>query len=187
MSWLYLQQSNSNGKGNACGTERSLPLRNRPGVSLQLPQKVSQVHVYCLHRLQKSKTGAEKMSTTAFMYIIFLRLLWKSLFTSNVHAQKVMDLIPAGSSSVMRGQWFALLSRRGWLHQSQHLLQKNDARRKLNCQFEIYQLLAVLQFEEWQIKHNKKRSLTCICLGVRSFVPRKTQLLAIPSQLSSWT
>lgn len=36
------------------------------------------------------------------------------------------------SSSVMRGQWFALLSRGGWLHQSQHLLQTDDTPDKCN-------------------------------------------------------
>lgn len=50
---FYLQQANSDGHGHAQRTQRSLPLRDRPGVTLQLPQQVGKVHVDLLHWLQE--------------------------------------------------------------------------------------------------------------------------------------
>lgn len=43
---LYLQKANGNGKGDTGGAERPLALRDGPGVSLQLPQQVRQIHVH---------------------------------------------------------------------------------------------------------------------------------------------
>lgn len=49
----YLQQTNSNGQSNTSRSQRSLPLSYGPRVPLQLPKKVSEVHVNLVNRLQK--------------------------------------------------------------------------------------------------------------------------------------
>lgn len=72
------------------------------------------------------------------MYITFLCKGFCSLLTCMLRRVTDDHLIPAGSSSVMRGQWFALLSRGGWLHQSQHLLQTDDAPDQFHWQFWFY-------------------------------------------------
>lgn len=50
----YLQQSNSNGQSNTSGPQRSLPLSYWPWVPLQLPEKISEVHINLVNGLQKS-------------------------------------------------------------------------------------------------------------------------------------
>ena len=50
----YLQQANSDGQSNASGSQRSLPLGYGPWVPLQLPEKISEVHVDLVNGLQES-------------------------------------------------------------------------------------------------------------------------------------
>lgn len=50
----YLQQPNSNGQSNTSRPQRSLPLSYWPWVPLQLPEKISEVHINLVNRLQKS-------------------------------------------------------------------------------------------------------------------------------------
>lgn len=50
---FYLQQADSDGHGHAQRAQRSLSLSDRPGVTLKLPQQVSEIHVDLLHRLQE--------------------------------------------------------------------------------------------------------------------------------------
>ena len=49
----HLQQPDRDGHGDAQRAQRPLPLSDGPGVALQLPQQVGQVHVDLLHRLQE--------------------------------------------------------------------------------------------------------------------------------------
>lgn len=50
---LYLEQTNSNRECNTGGAKWSFALRDRPRVSLELSEQVSQVHIDSVHRLKK--------------------------------------------------------------------------------------------------------------------------------------
>lgn len=52
----HLQQPHGDGHGHAQRAQRPLALGDGPGVALQLPQQVRQVHVDLLHRLEEPRT-----------------------------------------------------------------------------------------------------------------------------------
>lgn len=55
MCVLYLQQTDSNRQCNTSGAEWSFALGDRPRVSLELAEQVSQIHIDSMHRLKKPK------------------------------------------------------------------------------------------------------------------------------------
>lgn len=50
---LYLEQTDGNRQCNTSGAEGPLSLRDRPRVSLQLTQQVSQIHIDSVHGLKE--------------------------------------------------------------------------------------------------------------------------------------
>lgn len=50
---LYLKQTDGNRQCNASGAEGAFALRDRPRVSLELAEQVSQIHVDSVHGLKE--------------------------------------------------------------------------------------------------------------------------------------
>jgi hypothetical protein len=76
----YLEETDSNRKSNASGSQGTFALRDGPRISLQFTQQVSQHHITLVNRLKKAEDSNKRKSNSIMSIYIhqYYRLEGKS-------------------------------------------------------------------------------------------------------------